>query len=206
MGTKKVLEHTCFQKDHPLSPVKCRCRKYISLDKAKELVAQGAQFVIIRYSSIATEEPCPICEAKENLTKNCSYCHKTGKITVNKVVPVYGEDIILTVGEKKDRLVNSAAKRTPRVATIEKNHILRALGIVGRGSGPARKRWDEYELITLKERIRLLVPHKSVQEFEVAWQLWELDTTKPFPIAPREEPADDAATWTGRRYDCGRKI
>jgi len=206
MAKKKVLEHTCFQKEHPLSPVKCRCRKYISIDKAKELVAQGAQFVIARYSEIATEEPCVICEGKENLVKNCSFCGKTGKITVKKVVPVYGEDIILTVGERKERLVNSAAKRTPRVATIESKHILRALGIVGLGSGAARKRWDEYELITLKERIRLLSPHKSVEEFEAAWLLWEQDTTKPFPIAYREEPADDAKTGSGRRYDYGRSI
>lgn len=205
MVKKKVLEHTCFQKEHPLSPVKCRCRKRISLEKAKELVAQGAQFVIVRYSTTTVEEPCSICEGKENLVKNCSYCGRSGKISVKKTVPVYGEDIIRTVGEKKNRLVNNAAKRTPRVPTIESKHIWRALGMSGMGSMAARSRWDEYELITLKERIRLLVD-TNVEQFEIAWKLWEYDTSRPFPLPLREEPADDPKTGTGRRYDYGRSI
>src|SRR5579859_2238264 len=100
MEIKKVLEHTCFQKDHPLSPINCRCRRYISTVQAAKLINEGsAQFVIKSYKNFPVEEICSVCNGQDKLKQSCSFCKSIGKVTLNKTIPVYGEDIITTVKE-----------------------------------------------------------------------------------------------------------
>lgn len=207
MDIKKVLEHTCFQKEHPLSPVRCRCRKYISTVRAAKLISEGAaQFIITGYKDLSIEEVCPVCAGQDKLKRSCSFCKQTGIILVTKRLPVYGEDIITTVGEKNKRQTNITAKKTPRSPTIESGHILRSIGALGSGAEAASKRRDEYEMLTLKERIRLLVLNPDLETFENLWRLWILDTDQPFPMELRSEPVDDAKTGLGRRYDYGRSV
>lgn len=207
METKKVLEHTCFQKNHPLSPVRCRCRKYISTVQAAKLITEGtAQFIIKGYKNFSIEEVCPLCAGMDGLKTSCSFCYKTGLVTVNKTTPVYGEDIITTVETGIRRSVNTTAKKTPRSPTVESNHILRSVGAIGSGTDAAIERIQEYEMLTLKERIRLLIVNYNLEQFELAWRTWELDTSQEFPLEIRREPTDSLKAHTGRRFDYGRSV
>lgn len=207
-GTRKVKVklHTCFRKDEPLSPKKCRCRKYVTVEEALKLITTGtAQFIIKKYVEVLSEEICFVCGGDEKLAKNCSFCLKTGKVNVLKKIPVFGEDIISSVQDAGKKKVNAIKKKTPRSPTIESKHIHRGLGLIGNGQDAARNRWDEYELLTLKERIRLLVS-ANTEEFETAWKAWEIDTSKPFPLPLRQEPKDDIKTGSGRFFDFGRPV
>lgn len=204
METKKVRKHTCFQNgpgQDPLSPKNCNCRKYIAVTEAAVLVKESeAQYVVARYAEVS--DICPICNGEEKLTKLCSNCKNTGKIIRKE--PVYGEDIIVSVGQRSQRIIK---KKTPRSPTIEQGHIYRALDDPDSDrSQAARSRWDEVELLTLKERIKLLVVDCDVETFESNWRVWEQDPSQPFPLAFRYEPSDNSVTGTGRRYDYGRSV
>jgi hypothetical protein len=207
MDIKMVLKHTCFKKDDPLTPIGCRCRKFISTVEAATLITQGsAQFVIKGYKDLNIEETCTTCAGDEKLQRSCSHCKRTGKIIVTKKLPVYGEDIIITVTEKGKRLANATAKKTPRSPTVEQGHILRSVGAIGNNTIPAVERILEYEMLILKERLRLLVVKPDLLTFENAWALWVLNPETEFPMELRLEPVDDLKTHTGRRYDFGRSV
>lgn len=207
MDIKMVLEHTCFQKDDPLTPVRCKCRKYISTIEAAKLITQGtAQFVVKGYKDFSYEEACSQCTGDEKLKRSCDLCKNTGKVTIHKKLEVYGEDIITTVTEKGKQLANATAKKTPRSPTIEEGHIERLVGAIGNHPEAAADRILEYELLTLKERLRLLTVNNDLKTFEAAWQDWLLDTNQEFPLELRREPVDDFKTHTGRRYDYGRSV
>lgn len=206
MEIKKVLEHTCFQKNDPLSPKRCRCRHYISVDDAAKLIAGGvAQYIIKSYRDACVEEACPVCGDQDKLRNSCAYCGRTGKLKINRKIPVYGEDIITSVGQKGRKLENTIAKKTPRSPTIESNHILRSVGIIN-GAAAARERIEEYQTLTLKERIRLLTRIPDVKEFDILWNSWIGDVSLPFPMAVHQEPEDNPAKGTGRSYDYGRSV
>ena len=207
MDIKMVLEHTCFQKDDPLTPVRCKCRKYISTIEAAKLITQGtAQFVIKGYKTVPREDICPHCNGADKLMQSCIVCKGAGKFTINVKLPIYGEDIIITVTEKGKQLANATAKKTPRSPTIEEGHIERLVGAIGNHPEAAADRILEYELLTLKERLRLLTVNNDLKTFEAAWQDWLLDTNQEFPLELRREPVDDFKTHTGRRYDYGRSV
>jgi hypothetical protein len=119
---------------------------------------------------------------------------------------VYGEDIITTVRTKGKRLSSTIKKKTPRSPTVESNHILRFIGALGSGQDAAAERIKQYGMLTLKERIKLLVVNFNSTEFEEAWRKWEADPSQAFPLEFRFEPPDDPDTMTGRRYDYGRSV
>lgn len=204
METKKVRKHTCFQKgvgQDPLIPKNCNCRKLISTTEAALMVKQeAARYVVVRYAEVS--DVCPMCNGQDDLKLFCSRCEKTGKILRKE--PVEGEDIIVTAG---DRNQNTIKKKTPRSPTIEEGHIYRGLDDYDSNrSVRARYRQDEYELLTLKERIKLLVRNFDLESFEIAWKTWEEDPSQPFPLEFRFEPPDNRIAGTGRRYDYGRSI
>ena len=204
--TKQVREHTCFQKEHPLSPVNCNCRKYIDITEADRLVAEGiGQNIVKSYKTLTVEEVCPTCAGDEKLKRSCTHCRTTGTVQVNKQLPVYGEDIIVTVSPQGKRMSKRIAQKTPRSPTIEKGHIQRSVGELGKGSEAAVDRIDEYEMLTLKERMRLLV-NANVLEFEAAFRTWIQDVSKEFPLPLRLEPEDNAKKGEGRSYDFGRPV
>ena len=204
METKKVRKHTCFQNglgQDPLNPKNCNCRKYVTTTEAALLVKESeAQYVVTRYAEVS--DACPVCDGQDILKNSCIRCEKTGKIIRKE--PVYGEDIIVSVGIKQQKIIK---KKTPRSPTIEQGHIYRALDDPGSSrSDNARARWDEVELLTLKERIKLLVVNYDLQLFEIAWRAWEADPSQPFPLELRTEPSNNKQSGTGRRYDYGRSV
>lgn len=229
--TKQVREHTCFQKEHPLSPVNCNCRKYIDITEADRLVAEGiGQNIVKSYKTLTVEEVCPTCAGDEKLKRSCTHCRTTGTVQVNRQLPVYGEDIIVTVSPQGKRKSNRIAQKTPRSPTIEEGHILRSVGAIDgqkrvaedgfqdtehqeeketkrikRVMQAAVDRIDEYEMLTLKERMRLLV-NANVLEFEAAFRTWIQDVSKEFPLPLRLEPEDNAKKGEGRLHDFGRPI
>jgi hypothetical protein len=210
--TKRVLVHTCFQHkkgteaDTPLSPKKCRCRQYMSaVEAAKEVSIGAAQYVRAVDKIIEADQDCVICGSVERLKKSCQWCKGTGIVKAGVHIKVDGEDIIRTVSaDGKRSILTDKVKKAP---TIESNHILRGLGLLEGNENASRDRWDEYELLTLKERIRLLVEQRiTSDEFDDQWRAWLSDTNKPFPLALRSEPKDDLQAGTGRRFDYGRPV
>jgi hypothetical protein len=212
MEIKKVLAHTCFQRkrgmerDTPLSPKKCRCRQYVAAEEAAREVDRGlADYVLAVDKIIEVDQDCQICGGIDKLKKACSWCKGAGIIRAGTHIKINGQDIIRTVS--KDGRRNILTTKVKKAPTIESAHILRGLGILGGRVSASRERWDEYELLTLKERIRLLVNEITTSDqFDEAWKLWLADVEKPFPLLFREEPKDDATTMTGRRYDYGRSV
>jgi len=209
MEIKKVLAHSCFQRgkgferDTPLSPKKCRCRQRITPEEAAKEVELGtARYVLAVDKLVETDQDCPICGGAD-FKKSCVWCKGTGTITAGTHIEINGSDIIRTVSlDGKRNITTTKVKKAP---TIESGHIYRALGIKGGGQQAARERWDEYHLLTLKERIRLLVDGLvTTEQFDAAWQIWLDNIELPFPLTLRTEPKDDLKTMTGRRYDYGR--
>ena len=196
MEIRKVKKHTCNQGP---SPKDCNCRKYISETEAANLVNNGrAEWVVVKCKE--TSADCPICE-NDKYRDTCSNCNKTGKI--RKREAVYGEDIRVVLE------TNRKVTKTPRSPTIERGHIERAFDDFGEGgriAELARVRIEEYELLTLKERIRLLVVNYDKEIFEAAWRTWRENPLKPFPLRLKTEPSDDRKNGVGRDYDYGRPV
>lgn len=168
---------------------KCRCRKYISLTKATQLVQNGDATWVVKARTQVLEDVCHLCGADPEV-KNCANCKGTGKEMVNAVVEEYGEDIVLVsrplLDEKKKKhkamllskqmARKKPALKTPRVPTIEAKHIVRAYVL---GVKAAQDRIEEYGRLN-REFISSLV------------------------VGP--EPADNPKTGEGRCYDYGRTI
>lgn len=205
MEIKKVKKHTCKQ---GRSPKNCNCRKYISETEAAILLKNGrAERVIVGWKEFSVD--CPVClDGKYKDT--CDYCQKTGR--VRKKDAVEGDDITVVLE------TNRKVTKTPRSPTIERGHIERAFddfGAGGRVAEAARNRIAEYQLITLKEKVRLLVKNYDAEIFEAAWRVWEAGRSAveilnspftKFPIELRTEPSDDRKNGVGRYYDYGRPV
>jgi len=199
---QKVLEHTCFQAkgNGPLSPEKCRCRKYITVEQARTKVNIGiGRYVVIGYNKVNQTEPCKNCSPETK--SSCLNCGKTGLVHKTKLEPINGQDIILTVNSDGLRNLTVKVKKSP---TIESKHILR--GIENSDfARQARLRWDEYELLTLKFRIRSMLKNIVASIiYDAGWNHWLEDPTRDFPFEIRREPEDNPKTGTGRQYDYGR--
>ena len=107
--------------------ISCRCRKTISKEKAKQKVDEGeARFVVLSRIHEPAEVPCPLCNADSEV-KNCANCHGTGRVEIDNVRQEYGDDIVLVsrsaVDKKEKKYRPALAMKTPRVATIESEHI-----------------------------------------------------------------------------------
>ena len=207
-----MLAHTCFQRkkgmvrDTPLSPKKCRCRQYVTVEEAaKEVELELAQYVLAVDKIVEADQECPICGNLDKLKKSCTWCKGTGTVHAGLHIKIPGQDIIRTVS--RDGRKNVLTTKVKKAPTIESQHILRGLGAIGGSQYASRDRWDEYEMLVLKERIRLLVVGiVSSEQFDEAWRLWLTDIEKPFLMPFREEPKDDLKAGTGRRYDYGRPV
>lgn len=203
MEIKKVLEHTCSgQRGNPFTPQKgCNCRRWVSEEQARLKVAVGAShYVHIGTETSHVEKPCTHCT--EDTRRSCLVCSKTGKVIIQVKKPIQGEDIISTVTESGNNNRTVKVKKSP---TIESKHILRGIEN-SQFAKAARERWDEYQLITLKERIRLLTKQRvPVIIFDLAWEVWLKNSEQPFPFELREEPEDNPIG-KGRRYDYGRPV
>jgi hypothetical protein len=141
----------------------CRCRKFISTAEADAMVRKGdASWTIISRRELEVEIPCSMC-AGDPEVKNCANCQGTGREFAWKRLNSYGNDIVLTsqapVDNKKGASPtpqsSALAKKTPRVATIEKAHIERAYIYNYKED---QERIEDYGRLTLEARKELVVP------------------------------------------------
>jgi hypothetical protein len=177
---KLPIEHSCFaQHLNEKKPKKCRCRKRITLAEATTAVEKGfAQWLVISSTIALSKEICSLCLGGP-FKKSCQHCKGLGEIYVPYEIKISSNDVVLvTTGSTNDSggLVYRSvkAKKTPRVATIEKAHIERAYVD---GVKEEQERIEAYGLMTLESRIEMGIG---------------------------VEPLDDLATGIGRIYDRGR--
>jgi hypothetical protein len=194
---------------------KCRCRKYVTLTQATEMVQVGeASWVVLRRVPVS-EDVCSLCEGDPEV-KNCANCYGTGKEEINGFTEVYGVDVVqvsrpmLDEKKRKYKIMRSKgatqklpAVKTPRTPTIESEHIENAYSdglirvkidgklaiewVPGEKKGPlvARARIEEYG--------RLIYDARAFQGKD------RIPTIKP-------EPEDNASLAQGRTFDYGRTI
>ncbi len=165
---------------------KCTCRKFISYKKADEMVKRGeARWTVTGRERGTREVVCSLCGGNPEI-KNCASCRGTGKHTVAAVWDTYNYDIVRVsqasadLKEKKYR--PALAMKTPRVATIESEHIERAYV---EGVPEAASRIEEYGMLILDARA-FIGPNRIP--------------------AIKNEPEDNPKTGEGRGYDWGRAI
>jgi hypothetical protein len=165
---------------------KCTCRKFIPYKKADEMVKKGeARWVVTSRERGTREETCALCGGNTEI-KNCASCRGTGKHIVAAVWDTYNYDIVLVsqasadLKEKKYR--PALAMKTPRVATIESEHIERAYV---EGVPEAAERIEEYGRLILDARA--FVGPSRIPAIGV-------------------EPENNAKKAEGRDYDYGRAI
>ena len=187
-----VRVHTCKSREYVAQGIddppadRCRCRKTISKEKAKQKVDEGeARFVVLSRTHEPAEVPCPLCNADLEV-KNCANCHGTGRVEIDNVRQEYGDDIVLVsrsaVDKKEKKYRPALAMKTPRVATIEKNHIELAYVYEVK---EAQERIEEYGRLILDAR--MFVGKNRIPIIGV-------------------EPEDDPNTGQGRQFDYGRTI
>lgn len=109
---------------------KCTCRKFIPYRKADELVKNGvAAWAVVKRERGTQEVTCPLCSGNPEV-KNCAQCGGSGKIIKAVVWDTYNYDIVFvseaSVDPKEKKYRPALALKTPRVATIEEEHIFRA--------------------------------------------------------------------------------
>lgn len=186
---------------------KCTCREVTAYKKADEMVKRGeARWTVTGRERGTREEICSLCGGDSEV-KNCASCRGVGKRTVAAVWDTYNYDIVLVsqasadLKEKKYR--PALAMKTPRVATIESEHIERAYVEC---VPEAAARIEEYGMLIIKEQLRQLAVGLSNEEFDQVWREYEESkfTAPAFTIRP--EPEDNEEKHEGRGYDFGRAI
>lgn len=165
---------------------KCRCRKIISLADATTLVKLGeAKWVVKERKRGEKSVTCRLCHADPEV-KNCAQCEGSGKQLISFVEDIPGLDIVYTssdpVDEKEKKKRKWLAPKTPRVATIEENHIYLAYV---EGVPEAAERIEEYGRLILDARA--FVGKDRIP-------------------AIKTEPENDRDKGQGRDYDYGRAI
>jgi hypothetical protein len=140
----------------------------LDLTAARTEVQQGrAQWVKVNENDVVIPKTCPMCGNDDTLKKSCLKCLWTGTVLETVIVPVYGTDIVLSSeveireekGVKREISRTAIAKRTPRVATIEKAHMERAY-LFG-GDQTERERIEAYGEMNKEFFDSLIVPFRE---------------------------------------------
>lgn len=157
MGVSRV-HHCVGQEDIAIGfanpPAKrCRCREFISNVEAQDLVNRNAaSWIIIERVRGIREETCGLCHGDKDV-KNCAMCRGKGAVLNVVEEDIKSYDIVLISSKPKDakekKYRYALALKTPRVATIEEEHIIRAYVD---GNKEAQMRIEEYRNL---ERARL---------------------------------------------------
>ena len=185
---------------------KCRCRKIISLADATALVKVGeAKWVVKERRRGEKSVICRLCHADPEV-KNCAQCEGSGKQLVSFVEDIPGLDIVYTssdpVDESEKKKRKWLAPKTPRVATIESEHLELAFSdalIKTKVNGRLEVTWAtndkpaEAARDRIKEYGRLILDARSF-------------VGKDRIPAIGVEPVDNPETGEGRNYDFGRAI
>jgi len=155
----------------------------MTYEEAKELVDQGiACPVVLEWILTERDAPCKYCN--DETLKSCQVCGSTGIVKIPAADARYSVSEIVYVSEDKDARTfrSGVAKKTPRVATIEKAHIERAY--CSDAGEEERRRIELY----------------SLTEFFTRMFLGKLENLIP---AIQDEPANNPETRTGRDCDYG---
>ena len=165
---------------------RCNCREFIDYKKADEMVKKGEARWIVTARERGTQEViCSLCKGDSEV-KNCAGCAGSGKQTVPAVWDTYGKDIVrvsqAAVDAKEKKYRPALAMKTPRVATIESEHIERAYV---EGNKDAVARIEEYGRLIIDARA--FVGPNRIPAIGV-------------------EPENNPKTGEGRDFDYGRAI
>jgi hypothetical protein len=180
METRKFRVHTCIQTNEGQITSKCRCRKYVTREEADKLKDDGvAANIITGVNIVEIKERCPICDASPSLQKSCKMCDKTGEVLGKTIQCEYGDDIYMR-----------PVLRTPRTATVEKNHIEYAYV---KGDRDAAKRIELYHHLDQLSLAKLGAQLRDPQTNEILFE-------------GTSEPSDNSEKEQGRHYDYGRPI
>jgi glutaredoxin len=184
MEIKKIRVHTCNQEIEGYIQKKCRCRKFVTLEKATELMNDGyANNIIESFKTVDIKTICSMCAGMDAYKKSCTFCGKTGETLKKFAQAVYGENIYMRPFLK-----------TPRTATIEEEHVEYAY--VKRDKD-AIKRIELYQDLNRQALVEL---GAGIVRKTVTGKVLEV------VIEGHPEPEDDASKWQGRTYDQGRSI
>ncbi len=184
MEIKKIRVHTCNSEIEGYIQKKCRCRKFVTLEKAAELIDNGyANNIITSFNVIDVTEVCSVCAGLDLYKKSCKQCNKTGETSKKFSQAVYGEDIYMRPFLK-----------TPRTATIEEEHVEYAYV---KGDKDAIKRIELYQELNREALVEL---GAGIVRKTLTGKILEV------VIEGHPEPEDDAKKWQGRTYDYGRSI
>lgn len=177
-------EMICVGKNDPVKgKSRCGCRQKVTKEQADVLLAEGrAKRIVTKRWYEQVDLICSLCNGDPEF-KKCANCLDKRTITTSVKREEYGNAIVAVSMESVDktrRYRTHVAMKTPRVATIEAKHIFRAfLDNNSPVARAAQQRIEEYGLLTLQERAKLVVGF---------------------------EPEDNPKTGQGRRYDYGRSI
>jgi hypothetical protein len=186
------------ERKEPPAPA-CRCRKFITLDKATQMVKKGeASWVVTKRTRGYAEVTCSLCGGNKEI-KNCANCAGKGVAIESVVWNKYNNDVVLVSelpeDEKEKKRSSVLKKKTPRTATIESKHIERAYSgaltekkprqWIGKEGVEARERIEEYGMLVLENRA--FIGKDKIYVIGV-------------------EPENDPKIGQGRDYDYGRTI
>lgn len=190
--------HTCvFQeqvamgKKEPNLSRKCSCRQIIEYKEANERVKVGDALWVVSKRVYGTRKAvCSLCRGEGD--KTCDLCKGTGEVEVAADWNEYNGDIVLVNHRTKSNRIS-----TPRVPTVEADHIERA--------------------VTLKNEVPNKLQKEAMERIEEYGRMtqWSIQTlgaelrdgkTKKLLIKGIAEPADNRKTGEGRNYDYGRTI
>jgi hypothetical protein len=212
MRELSVRVHHCISQEYVAQGLseppakKCTCRKFIEYKEADLLVKKGsARWVVTARQRGTRTVSCDMCDGNPEI-KNCAQCGGDGVIVTPAVWDTYDDTQIVLVShaainpnEKKYR--PALAMKTPRVATIESEHIERAYVD---GNREAAARIEEYGRLIQEARM-YPGPAKCAHRPE-----FKCDRCT---VAPGEkvnaiqaEPENDRSKAQGRDYDYGRGI
>lgn len=200
-------EAVVLEEKEPPAP-KCPCRRKITVAEATEIVKRGeAKWIVKSRKRGVRSVICSHCKGGSDI-KICAKCDGTGKQEESYVEDIPGTDIVYTSADSVDQREKKKRKwlapKTPRVATIESEHISRAYLD---GNKEAVMRIEEYGMLIVKEQLRQLANDMTNEEFDASWKKYEDDNCPPYsPVPIRQEPKNNAAKGEGRDYDFGRTV
>jgi hypothetical protein len=200
-------EAVVLEEKEPPAP-KCNCRLIINITEATAIVKRGeAKWIVKERNRGVRDVACRLCKGDTEV-KNCAKCGGTGKQEESYVEDIPGTDIVYTSADSVDESERKKRKwlapKTPRVATIESEHISNAYL---NGNKDAAMRIEEYGMLIVKEQLRMLAVGLSNEEFDAAWAEYESADYPPYsPVPIRMEPDNSATRGEGRDFDYGRSI
>jgi hypothetical protein len=152
---------------------KCRCRETISLAKATVLVDRGeAAWVIESRIYELGSIVCDLCQGDKTF-KNCPNCRNTGKIEKIIPWPKFNNEIIRIsrrpVDPNERKQSSGLAIKTPRVATIEEEHIQRAYVENKRAAQIRIEEYGDLEYERMVDAIILIPAEEFDREERESW-------------------------------------